>query len=83
VLQGRWKQGCSFFEKKEPKKLFSLCALGRLLTGQSTETSPKWKKVFCFFFSKKKTLAFPRPPGCHELGCMSASPLCCRGVSHA
>jgi hypothetical protein len=42
----------SFFEKKEAKKL--------LLSGTAdvTRQVPKLKKVFCFFFTKKK----PFPP---------------------
>jgi hypothetical protein len=45
----------SFFEKKEPKKLFPLCARGRLLTGQPMATRPNGQKFFWFFFFKKRT----------------------------
>jgi hypothetical protein len=44
------KEGsASFFKKIEAKKL-------RLWLRPQWDQSPKWTKVFCFFFSKKKRL---------------------------
>jgi hypothetical protein len=48
----------SFFEKKEPKKLLSTWFRWPSADRSVVETRPKRTKVFCFFFSKKKSLAF-------------------------
>jgi NAD(P)-dependent dehydrogenase (short-subunit alcohol dehydrogenase family) len=53
--KGKWQEESSFFGKKEAKKLYSFG--GGLSTGRR-----QVPKVFCFFFSKKKTLpSFPLP----------------------
>jgi hypothetical protein len=60
------KASSSFFEKKEPKKLFSICRCQRRGTDIATRRAQVGKSFFASFFSKKEdsSLAFPDAP--HE-----------------
>jgi hypothetical protein len=61
---GRKASG-SFFEKKEPKKLFPLGSRGRLLIGQPTATRTQWiKSFFASFCSQKEDSCLPFLPPC-------------------
>jgi hypothetical protein len=53
------KASSSFFEKKEPKKLLSICGHRRRSSRLSARRVQGEKSFFASFFQKKKTLAFP------------------------
>jgi hypothetical protein len=56
------KASSSFFEKKEPKKLLSICGRRRRGTHAGTRRNPREKSFFGSFFSKKELLAFCSSP---------------------